>query len=47
MSDTNTTATVSPVYTDAAGRPAIQLLGQTEATTDDAAGSCCGGGCCS
>ena len=47
MSDANTTI-VPPVYTDAAGRPTIQLIGQTDATTDDSAGaSCCGGGCCS
>ena len=46
MSDTNT-AIVPPVTTEPAGRPTIQLLGQTEANTDEAAGSCCGGGCCS
>ncbi|WP_158250881.1 MULTISPECIES: hypothetical protein [Cryobacterium] len=46
MSDTNTTI-IPPVYTDAAGRPTIQLQGLTDATTDEAAGSCCGGGCCS
>jgi hypothetical protein len=45
MSDTTTT--VPPVSTDAAARPTIQLLGQTDAATDEAAGSCCGGGCCS
>ncbi|WP_166805526.1 hypothetical protein [Cryobacterium sp. Hb1] len=46
MSDTNT-AIVPPLDTEPAGRPTIQLLGQTEANTDEAAGSCCGGGCCS
>ena len=46
MSDTDTTI-VPPVYTEPAGRPTIQLRGLTEATTDEAAGSCCGGGCCS
>jgi len=45
MSDTTSTST-PPVFTDAAGRPTIELLGATEAT-DEAAGSCCGGGCCS
>ena len=44
MSDTNTTTIVPPVYTDAAGRPTIELLGQTD---DSAGASCCGGGCCS
>lgn len=43
MSDTITTPSD---VADAAGRPTIELLG-ADATTDDAAGSCCGGGCCS
>jgi hypothetical protein len=43
MTDTDTTP---PVFTDAAGRPTIELLGEP-AATDEAAGSCCGGGCCS
>lgn len=42
MSDTISTP---PVFTDAAGRPTIELLGAD--ATDEAAGSCCGGGCCS
>jgi len=47
MSDTITTP---PVFTDAAGRPTIELLGapaSTDSATEAAAGSCCGGGCCS
>ncbi|SEO00569.1 MULTISPECIES: hypothetical protein [Cryobacterium] len=40
---TDTATTTPPVYTDAAGRPTIELLG----APDEAAGSCCGGGCCS
>ena len=43
MSDTVITP---PVFTDAAGRPTIELLGAA-AATDEASGSCCGGGCCS
>ena len=43
---TDTIATTPPVFTDAAGRPTIELLG-APASTDEAAGSCCGGGCCS
>ncbi|MBG6213472.1 hypothetical protein RCH23_001243 [Cryobacterium sp. CAN_C3] len=43
MSDTITTP---PVFTDAGGRPTIELL-SADTATDEAAGSCCGGGCCS
>ena len=38
------TVTTPPVFTDAAGRPTIELRG-VPAATDDAAGACCAGGC--
>ena len=37
------TPTTPPVFTDAAGRPTIELRGV--AAADDAAGACCEGGC--